>query len=243
MKSLRQQTKRGFTLIEVALVLAIAGLIFLMVFQIVPTVRGTQRDTVRNEDLGTVQAALMRWQNSHNGSLPNVKSKDKSTIEWTEWAGTETFDDTCKSNVACQFVRDYINTAVTGTDGTRTNSFTDPSGEFYNVIITSNASGASKNAGLLNSLAAVKWSGGGADSSSSDDSQYHSHLTTVDDGSGNTIGATIDTQEDGAFDDHVMYILPGTTCEEDHAVPSTRNNFSILYYTERSGVACRGTSS
>ena len=39
----------GFTIIEVVLVLAIAGLIFLMVFIALPTLQRSQRDTQRRK--------------------------------------------------------------------------------------------------------------------------------------------------------------------------------------------------
>ena len=44
-------TKKGFTIIEVVLVLAIAGLIFLMVFLALPALQRSQRDTQRKQDV------------------------------------------------------------------------------------------------------------------------------------------------------------------------------------------------
>lgn len=42
---------QGFTIIEVVLVLAIAGLIFLMVFIALPALQRSQRDTQRRDDV------------------------------------------------------------------------------------------------------------------------------------------------------------------------------------------------
>ena len=48
----KQQIKdRGFTIIEVVLVLAIAALIFLMVFIALPALQASQRDTARKNDV------------------------------------------------------------------------------------------------------------------------------------------------------------------------------------------------
>ena len=47
MEDYKRDSKRGFTVIEVALVLAIAGLIFLMVFIALPGLRASQRDAER----------------------------------------------------------------------------------------------------------------------------------------------------------------------------------------------------
>lgn len=50
--------KKGFTIIEVVLVLAIAGLIFLMVFLALPVLQRSQRDTQRKQDIAMVVTAL-----------------------------------------------------------------------------------------------------------------------------------------------------------------------------------------
>lgn len=54
-------TKKGFTIIEVVLVLAIAGLIFLMVFLALPALQRSQRDTQRKQDVAMVVTALHNW--------------------------------------------------------------------------------------------------------------------------------------------------------------------------------------
>ena len=49
--------KNGFTIIEVVLVLAVAGLIFLMVFLALPALQRSQRDTQRKSDIARLKAA------------------------------------------------------------------------------------------------------------------------------------------------------------------------------------------
>ena len=61
--------KQGFTIIEVVLVLAIAGLIFLMVFVAFPALQRNQRDTQRREDYSQLQAAVISAY-SNDGVLP-----------------------------------------------------------------------------------------------------------------------------------------------------------------------------
>jgi prepilin-type N-terminal cleavage/methylation domain-containing protein len=53
-----QHKEKGFTIIEVVLVLAIAGLIFLMVFIALPALQRNQRDTARKNDVSTIAAAV-----------------------------------------------------------------------------------------------------------------------------------------------------------------------------------------
>lgn len=68
----RREGARGFTIIEVVLVLAIAGLIFLIVFLALPALQRSQRDTQRRNDLGRATAALQQYQSNNRGSLPAI---------------------------------------------------------------------------------------------------------------------------------------------------------------------------
>lgn len=65
-----QRKQKGFTIIEVVLVLAIAGLIFLMVFIALPALQRSQRDTQRKSDLSRAQMAITNYTSNNRGSLP-----------------------------------------------------------------------------------------------------------------------------------------------------------------------------
>ena len=69
MNNLIQNNKKekGFTIIEVVLVLAIAGLIFLMVFIALPALQRSQRDTQRKNDLARLNTALTSYQSNNKG--------------------------------------------------------------------------------------------------------------------------------------------------------------------------------
>ena len=64
------KSKKGFTIIEVVLVLAIAGLIFLMVFVALPALQRSQRDTQRRDDMARVATAINQYQTNNNGRVP-----------------------------------------------------------------------------------------------------------------------------------------------------------------------------
>ena len=70
---------KGFTIIEVVLVLAIAGLIFLMVFLALPALQRSQRDTQRKNDVAMVVTTLHNWKANNKGrsyaSLGDSKTK------------------------------------------------------------------------------------------------------------------------------------------------------------------------
>ena len=65
-----KQKEKGFTIIEVVLVLAIAGLIFMMVFIALPALQRSQRDTQRKNDLSRAQTAVTSYASNNRGSLP-----------------------------------------------------------------------------------------------------------------------------------------------------------------------------
>ena len=65
-----QKSKKGFTIIEVVLVLAIAGLIFLMVFIALPNMQRSQRDTQRRNDYAAFSSGVTTWVTNNTGQMP-----------------------------------------------------------------------------------------------------------------------------------------------------------------------------
>lgn len=64
--------QHGFTIIEVVLVLAIAGLIFLMVFIALPALQKGQRDTQRRNDVSRFRAQVNQYQANNKGAVPSA---------------------------------------------------------------------------------------------------------------------------------------------------------------------------
>lgn len=67
-----KEQQKGFSIIEVVLVLAIAGLIFLMVFIALPALQRSQRDTARRNDASTVAAAVNTYKSNNRNSLSGL---------------------------------------------------------------------------------------------------------------------------------------------------------------------------
>ena len=65
-------SKKGFTIIEVVLVLAIAGLIFLMVFLALPALQRSQHDSQRTRDYTTLAGNITNFVSSNRNKLPKV---------------------------------------------------------------------------------------------------------------------------------------------------------------------------
>lgn len=72
LSKIRQSKAKGFTIIEVLIVLAIAGLILLVVFLAVPALQRNARNTQRSNDVATTLGAVNEFVNNNNGTLPTA---------------------------------------------------------------------------------------------------------------------------------------------------------------------------
>lgn len=148
----------GFTIIEVVLVLAIAGLIFLMVFIALPALQRSQKDTQRRQNMTALAEAVTNYQGNNNGKLPAdgvVGSEEENTpgIKLSTYCSGTTSPTTAtppvnggttigmgKNSSAACLIKRYLNGI--DTSGTDDNKFTDPSGHAYALQIATLASGS-----------------------------------------------------------------------------------------------------
>ena len=86
----QKNKEKGFTIIEVVLVLAIAGLIFLMVFIALPALQRNQRDGQRKQDLTRAQTAVNNFQTNNRNRLPTF---NQDFIDKYLKTGGDTFTD------------------------------------------------------------------------------------------------------------------------------------------------------
>ena len=71
LQKLKQGKKEeGFTIIEVLIVLAIAGLILLVVFLAVPALQRNSRNTQRKNDVNAIMGAVNEFLSNNAGKLP-----------------------------------------------------------------------------------------------------------------------------------------------------------------------------
>lgn len=73
-----KQGQDGFTIVEVVLVLAIAGLIFAMVFIAYPTLRKSMDVRAVKNDISTVRAALESFKSTNRNKLPFQKQIEEN---------------------------------------------------------------------------------------------------------------------------------------------------------------------
>jgi prepilin-type N-terminal cleavage/methylation domain-containing protein len=84
---------QGFTLIEVVLVLAIAGLIFLIVFLALPALQRSQRDTARKNDTSRFISQLSNYQSNNQGAVPSGATAWGSFVSSYMTSGGQQFGD------------------------------------------------------------------------------------------------------------------------------------------------------
>jgi prepilin-type N-terminal cleavage/methylation domain-containing protein len=70
LKKLKNQRQSGFTIIEVMIVLAIAGLIMLVVLVVVPQLNRNSRDSRRQQVAQRLRTELETYANSNDGRFP-----------------------------------------------------------------------------------------------------------------------------------------------------------------------------
>lgn len=221
-KKLKQ--KKGFTIIEVVLVLAIAGLIFLMVFVVIPQAMAGQRDGERRQAMARVQDSLIQYQTNNKSKRNNLpaagdfdaytaaKNAGSTSGEGESATTTDEFGADCNKNSACSFVKNYMNS---GSDEGR-NTFYDPDGVPYNVVITKNMNETN---GVIQGSMTIE----------------EATATLVEAEEGYTIGGT------NPFKAHTVFIVPGGECDGEAVVGSDLRHFAVLYRLENASVYCGGS--
>ena len=125
-----KNNKKGFTIIEVVLVLAIAGLIFLMVFIALPALHRSQRNTRRRQDMARILSAFNDYQSNNNGKMPSGKEQLSNLVNRYI---TSSSSYSTKDNVSV----DTSNNASNAMKCTNSDQFCDPDGTSYWISETS----------------------------------------------------------------------------------------------------------
>ena len=130
------KTKKAFTIIEVVLVLGIAGLIILAMFIAIPALQRSKRNQIRQDDMLRIMKAVVSYQGNHSGKIPvlindtEVKFDGSFPSEYVDSGvalsgGAPVFEGENK-------LKTFPTTCGSG-DCT---DFSDPDGTLYGVIAT-----------------------------------------------------------------------------------------------------------
>ena len=113
----RTENIKGFTIIEVVLVLAIAGLIFLMVFIALPALQAGQRDTARKSDVSNVASAMTSYVGTNRGNFPAAGSTLDNQLGASGAGETKTYSSLSNNIKAVTVNKGEVDGATNVTDG------------------------------------------------------------------------------------------------------------------------------
>lgn len=95
-----QKNEQGFTIIEVLIVLAIAGLIMLIVFLAIPALQRSQRNGARNTEASRISAAITECLANRNGQKASCDATaDISVGTLQQLAVPATFSDNAATDL------------------------------------------------------------------------------------------------------------------------------------------------
>lgn len=95
-KQVKSSYNSGFTIIEVLVVLAIAGLILMILFLAVPALQRNSRNNARKNDAAVALAAIKRFSNRSNRLPDQVTSPAAGRIRFECASGCSTSETTLK---------------------------------------------------------------------------------------------------------------------------------------------------
>ena len=151
--SKQELKQKGFTIIEVVLVLAIAALIFLMVFIALPALQRNQRDAARKDVLGKVASSVTTYQSNNRGTQPAtgqdlqgyVDGSANTTVKSDSTGYTATASDTFVNN---NYIV-HVATGKIGTDVADTNLVEVITGAKCNAGGNAAVAGSTRNAAVI----------------------------------------------------------------------------------------------
>lgn len=98
-KTLKDQ--KGFTIIEVMIVLVIAAVILLIVFLAVPALQRNSRNTQRKEDVANLLAGANEYSSNASGAMPTTVAQvtDNANVGFYTAAGAVTLTSNAAANL------------------------------------------------------------------------------------------------------------------------------------------------
>jgi prepilin-type N-terminal cleavage/methylation domain-containing protein len=206
--------KDGFTIIEVVLVLAIAGLIFLMVFIALPALQRSQRDTQRRDDIARANTALTQFMTNNRNRVPQFEdgSPSATTTESQLWGDCPLTGETATNSSG--FCAQYL---TIGGD-----SFEDPDGSPYQFKLKEDDAGTGE--------------GGDDTEITKSTNEGEPYLLSTLAASTPVYGPVSGTFEDN---EHTIWVTYNAKCDGESTVASTGDRkVALQYKLEGGGVVC-----
>lgn len=145
-----KKNNKGFTIIEVMIVLAIAGLILLIVFLAVPALQRSSHNTSRKSDAANISAAIATFETNNSGKVPTFYGVNATNTGYLDVCGaggttSGSVTLTCTGNIETANLGFYTPGSIY-INGTETSA--------VNVAVTASG-GTASTTNVLNSSAIV----------------------------------------------------------------------------------------
>jgi prepilin-type N-terminal cleavage/methylation domain-containing protein len=114
MKGKLKLNNKGFTIVEVLIVLAIAGLILLIVFLAVPALQRNSRNTAIRNDAANVLSGVSEYVSNNNGTLPAAGSISVSGTDVSIGAAPNTVTSKVRDGTSAALVDNNTPPTATG---------------------------------------------------------------------------------------------------------------------------------
>ncbi len=114
LQKIQKRKDSGFTIIEVLIVLAIAGLIMLIVFLAVPALQRNSRNTQYKSAASSILGAVTEFSNNNNGQLPTLVQITNGDVSVTGVAGSAPASAKVQSGFTASVTNTMPGAGVTG---------------------------------------------------------------------------------------------------------------------------------
>lgn len=115
LNNIKQRKQEGFTIIEVMIVLAIAGLIMVVVFLAVPALQRSSRNNALETDANNVLTAVGDYTSNNGGTLPTAMGSVAAGSPATPSNGTVTIGATSTNQTTAKVGTGTLSVQINGT--------------------------------------------------------------------------------------------------------------------------------
>jgi prepilin-type N-terminal cleavage/methylation domain-containing protein len=146
LNKLKKSNSEGFTIIEVMIVLAIAGLIMLVVFLAVPTLQRNQRNSGRRADASRIASAANDFVTNGNGAVPETAGNATTVLDSAGTLsnmGTLTGGGAASAPATACAAGTFVATKLTVCGGAAIAAFTAPTADGAILAVRAQCSGSS----------------------------------------------------------------------------------------------------
>ena len=221
------KAKQGFTIIEVVLVLAIAGLIFLMVFIAFPALQRSQNDTQRQNDIARLSTQITNFKTNNTNGIPGKAAKNDGLAAGVN--GHDTKNASTWGKTAGTWGYFYDNYMLAGGD-----TFADPDGNPYGLMVVWCANTGASAGKPMGSLKDGE--------TCTNSAAQRSSMEFSEQSQGSETNAKITDSYGGASTygtGHSILVVLGARCNGETSVAASgARDIALLYKKEGGGTIC-----